>query len=161
MDSFYTRPSQVEARSLIQAEILTGFVAGLASTAAMSLAEYPIWHKWGIGGVSEWHLNQVMMGRLMHRPPELVVVPGLLLHFLHGGLAGIVFALLLPNIPSIPSIGAGVGFGIVLWIIALMIMKPVTGVGFHDHPLRLLPLIVSLGGHVLYGLFLGVAVAYL
>jgi hypothetical protein len=109
-------------------------------------------------GVSEWHLNQVMVGRLMQRSPQSAVAPGLLLHFLHGGLAGIVFALLLPRIPSIPSIEAGLGFGIVLWIIALAIMKPVTGVGFRRHPLRLLPLIVSLGGHVLYGLLLGVTV---
>lgn len=127
----------------------------------MSLVEYPIWRKWGMMAVSEWHLNQATMGRLMHRPPESVVVPGLLLHFLHGGLAGIVFALLLSKIPSIPVIGAGVGFGLVLWIIALMIMKPVTGVGFRDHPLGLLPLIVGLVGHLLYGLFLGVMVAYL
>ena len=112
-------------------------------------------------GVSEWHLNQVMVGRLMRRSPQTVVAPGLVLHFLHGGVAGVVFVLLLSNIPSILSIGAGVGFGIVLWIIALMIMKPVTGIGFRDNPLRLLPLIVSLGGHVLYGLFLGVTVAYI
>ena len=146
---------------MIPVEILTGFVAGLASTAVMSLAEYPIWRRWGMEGVSEWHLNQVMVGRLMRRSPQTVVAPGLVLHFLHGGVAGIVFVLLLSNIPSILSIGAGVGFGIVLWIIALIIMKPVTGIGFRDHPLRLLPLIVSLGGHVLYGLFLGVTVAYI
>ena len=136
-------------------------MAGLASTAVMSLAEYPIWLRWGMEGVSEWHLNQVMVGRLMNRSPHSVVAPGLLLHFLHGGLAGVVFVLLLPKIPITSSIVAGVGFGIVLWIIALIIMKPVTGIGFQKHQLGLLPLVVSLGGHILYGLFLGLAVSYI
>jgi len=127
----------------------------------MSLVEYPIWRKWGMEGVSEWHLNQVMAGRLMQRSPQSVVAPGLALHFLHGGLAGIIFVLFLPSIPSIPSIVAGVGFGIVLWITALGIMRPVTGVGFRGHPLGRLPLIVSLGGHIIFGLILGIAVAYI
>ena len=143
---------------MLSSEISTGLVAGLVSTALMSLFEYPIWRKWGMEGVSEWHMNQVMAGRLLHRSTESVVAQGLLLHFLHGGLAGIVFALLLPTIPSIPSIETGVGFGIALWIIALAIMKPVTGVGFSRHPLMPLPLIVSLAGHVLYGFLLGLVV---
>jgi hypothetical protein len=123
----------------------------------MTLAEYPIWRKWGMEGVSEWHLNQVMAGRLLHRSPQSAVVPGLFLHFLHGGLAGIIFTLLLPFV-AIPTIEAGFGFGIVLWLIALVIMKPVTGIGFRRHRLRLLPLFVSLAGHVLFGLLLGLGV---
>ena len=112
-------------------------------------------------GVSEWHLNQVMMGRLMHRSPESAVAPGLLLHFLHGGLAGIVFVLILPSLPVFSRLVAGVGFGVVLWIIALMIMRPITGIRFSRHPSGDLSLIVGLSGHVLYGLFLGVLVSFI
>ena len=146
---------------MILDELVTGFVAGLFSTGAMSLVEYPIWRRWGMEGVSEWHLNQVMVGRIMNRAPRSVVAQGLLLHFLHGGLAGIVFVLLLPSIQKVPVMVGGVGFGIILWVIALLIMKPVTGVGFRHQSLSLLPLIVSFGGHVLYGLFLGLAVTYI
>lgn len=141
--------------------MVTGFVAGLFSTGVMSLVEYPIWRMWGMEGVSEWHLNQVMVGRIMNRAPHSVVAQGLLLHFLHGGLAGIVFVLLLPSIQNVPVIVAGVGFGIILWIIALLIMKPLIGVGFRHQSLNLMPLIVSFGGHILYGLFLGLAVTYI
>ncbi|MGD0422071.1 MAG: DUF6789 family protein [Candidatus Bathyarchaeia archaeon] len=147
--------------TLIPSEISTGLVAGLGATAVMTLSEYPIWRRWGMEGVSEWHLNQVIMGRMMNRSPPSVVAPGLLLHFVHGGLAGIIFTLLLPEISSIPTIEAAIGFGIVLWIIALIIMKPVTGIELRRHPLSILPLIVSLGGHILFGLILGLAVVYI
>jgi hypothetical protein len=145
---------------LILAEISTGLATGLASTAAMSLTEYPIWQKWGIEAVSEWHLNQVMMARMLHRPPQNLVLQGLFLHFVHGGLAGVAFALVLPLLPfRVPIAVTGVAFGLILWVIALLMMKPVTGVGMRDHSLKLLPLIVSLGGHLLYGLLLGLGVS--
>jgi len=97
----------------------------------------------------------------MNRAPRSVVAQGLLLHFLHGGLAGIVFVLLLPSIQNVPVIVAGVGFGFVLWIVALLIMKPLTGVGFRHQSLSPLPLIVSFGGHILYGLLLALAVIHI
>lgn len=125
----------------------------------MSLTEYPIWRKWGIEGVSEWHLNQALMARLLQRPPQDLVVQGLILHFVHGELAGIIFVLMLPIFsPGIPIVEAGLAFGLLLWVIALLIMKPVTGIGFRDHPMRLLPHVVSLAGHLLYGIMLGLVV---
>jgi len=139
-------------------EIFTGLVAGLVSTAAMSLTEYPIWRRWGMEGVSEWHLNQALMARLLHRPPQDLVLQGLILHFVHGGLAGIIFALILPVFSQrIPLVEAGIAFGLFLWVIAMLIMKPVTSVGFRNHPMR--RLLVSLGGHLLYGILLGLVVS--
>jgi len=140
-------------------EIFAGLVAGLISTAAMSLTEYPIWLRWGMEGVSEWHLNQALMARLLQRPPQDLVVQGLVLHFVHGGLAGIIFALMLPIFSlGIPVVEAGVAFGLLLWVIAMLIMKAVTGIGFRNHPMGLLPHVVSLGGHLLYGILLGLVV---
>jgi uncharacterized membrane protein YagU involved in acid resistance len=111
-------------------------------------------------GVSEWHLNQALMARLLHRPPQDLVFQGLILHFVHGVVAGIVFVLILPIFTQgIPVVEAGVAFGLLLWVIAMLIMKPVTG--FRNHPLRLSPLLVSLGGHLLYGILLGFVVGYI
>jgi hypothetical protein len=110
-------------------------------------------------GVSEWHLNQALMARLLHRPPQDLVFQGLTLHFVHGGLAGIIFALILPIFSRrIPIVDASVAFGLFLWVIAMLIMKPVIGIGFRNHPMRRLPLVVSLGGHLLYGILLGLVV---
>jgi uncharacterized membrane protein YagU involved in acid resistance len=143
---------------LIAAEVLKGLVAGLTSTAVMSLLEYPIWRRWGLEMVTEWHLNQVIAGRLLRRSPNTVIVQGLLFHILHGGLAGIVFVSVLSLAPNVPINDAAVGFGLILWVVSLFILKPVTGVGLRGHPLGLSPFIVSLTGHILYGMSLGLLV---
>jgi len=143
---------------LITAEFLKGLVAGLISTAVMSLLEYPIWRRWGLEMVTEWHLNQVIAGRLLRRSPNTVIVQGLLFHVLHGGIAGIVFVIVLSLAPSVPITDAAVGFGLVLWVVSLFIFKSVTGVGLRSNPLGLSPFLVSLAGHILYGVSLGLLV---
>ena len=140
--------------------ILVGLLAGVISTLVMSLSEYPVYRKRGMKSVSEWHMNQAMMARLLHRPAQTLVPQGLLLHFLHGGIAGILFVLVLPLLPfGIPIIATSVAFGLVLWVIALLIMNPVTGIRIRDH--SLLSLIVSFVGHLLYGIVLGLVVSAL
>jgi hypothetical protein len=146
--------SSRELDTLIPAEVVRGLASGLVATAGMSLIEFPIWRKWGMEGVVEWHMNQSLMARLLGRPPEHLVSQGLILHFLHGGLAGIVFVLMLPIVPRIPIISAGVAFGLILWVISLLIMRPVTGVGLGGHHLRWLTLVVALAGHLFYGILL-------
>jgi len=146
---------------LIAAEVLKGLVVGLTSTVVMSLLEYPIWRRWGLEMVTEWHLNQVIAGRLLRRSPDTVIVQGLLFHVLHGGIAGIVFVIVLSLAPNVPIAVAAVGFGLMLWVVSLFLLKPVTGVGFRDHPLGLSPFIVSLAGHVLYGVSLWLLVIIL
>jgi len=144
--------------TLIAAEVLKGLVAGLISTVIMSLLEYPIWRRWGLEMVTEWHLNQAIAGRLLRRSPSTVIVHGLLFHILHGGLAGIVFVIVLSLAPKAPITDAAVGFGLVLWVVSLFILKPVTGVGLRGHRFGLSPFVVSLAGHILYGVSLGLLV---
>jgi len=144
--------------TLIATEVLKGFIVGLISTAVMSLLEYPIGRRWGLEMVTEWHLNQVTAGRLLRRSPDTVFVQGLLFHFLHGGIAGIVFVIALILDPNVSIIDAAVGFGLVLWVVSLFIFEPVTGVRLRGHPLGPSPFIVSLAGHILYGVSLGLLV---
>jgi len=143
---------------MLIAEVLKGLVAGLISTVVMSLLEYPIWRKWGLEMVTEWHLNQVIAGRLLRRSPNTAIAQGLMLHILHGGIAGIIFVLILSLGQSARIMDAAVEFGLVLWVVSLFILKPVTGVRLLDHPLGLSPFIVSLAGHILYGVSLGLLV---
>lgn len=62
---------------------------------------------------------------------------------------------MLPILHVHNTVAAGVIFGMVLWIIALFIMKPVTGTGFRGYELGRLALVVSLLGHFTYGILLG------
>jgi len=105
--------------------------------------------------VSEWHLNQFIVAHFLHRPPQDLVVQGLALHFLHGGLAGIVFTIMLTVSHVHSTILIGAMFGFVLWILAVLLMKLVTGKGFLGYQLGPLSLVVSLLGHLTYGLVLG------
>ena len=108
--------------------------------------------------VSEWHLNQFIVAHFLHRPPQDLVVQGLALHFLHGGLAGIVFTIMLTVSYVHNTILIGAAFGFVLWILAVLLMKPVTGTGFRGHQLGQVSLVVSLLGHLIYGILLGLLV---
>ena len=54
----------------------------------------------------------------------------------------------------------GILYSIALWILTLApIHKPITGLSPWYHPLGHLPLLASLGGHIVYGIVLGIVVS--
>src|ERR671915_184881 len=89
-----------------------------------------------------------------------------LLHFLNGTLAGIAYPFLFYSVFSYLRISdsalismIGILYGIVLWLLTLIpIHKPITGFSPWNHPLGRLPALASLGGHVVYGIVLGLFV---
>ena len=87
---------------------------------------------------------------------------GLCLHFSHGVLAGLVFALGLAASPvPLPSPAAGAAFGIVLWALTLAVHARVTGRRIRGDSVRMAAAMVSLGSHLVYGIALGVLVLLL
>lgn len=143
--------------------ILFGFIAGIVATAGMTLVELVFWKKWKLIGVLEWHENQILISKFFKLNVKRLNFPGIfLLHFVNGGLGGIglFFAIvLMPHLSSIISIlPLGILYGFFLWLVTLApIHKPITGVHPLNHPLGKGPALVSLGGHALYGLVLGIA----
>ena len=144
--------------------IYSGLVSGIVATAVMTLAEIPLWRKWGLLGVFEWHENQILSSRFFHTArDELNFKYIFFLHFLNGSLVGIAFPLILSilNIPitqdSVLMLSVIYGFGI--WITTLVpIHKPITGNSLWNHDLGHLPSIASLVGHLIYGLVLGIVI---
>jgi hypothetical protein len=137
--------------------VLTGFAYGLVSVAGMTLFEFYFWRVLGMEGVLEWHENQVMAASILRREPEEMLIPGLILHFLHGGSFGALLLLVVSYIaPRLPPYGLGVLLGGVLWFIALLLHEPMTG----THPLHLgiFPVLISFGGHLAYGGSLGLLI---
>ena len=54
------------------------------------------------------------------------------------------------------SVSLGLVYGLLVWIVTLApIHKPITGLSIIHHPLGYFPTLISIGGHVLYGLTLG------
>lgn len=142
---------------------LSGLFSGLVSTALMTLTEVPLWKRWGLHSVFEWHENQVITERLFKLSNTKIHFKGIFFfHFLNGMLAGIAFPFIVAlfftgfirNYASLLLLGTLYGF--VLWIITLVpIHKPITGFSPFNHPLGHTPALSSLGGHLIYGLVLG------
>jgi hypothetical protein len=73
-------------------------MAGILSTAAMTVTEMPSWKRWGIYGIFEWHENYIITKRL-HRRFSNTIEKGaenhfkaiFFFHFLNGALAAIAF----------------------------------------------------------------------
>jgi hypothetical protein len=150
-------------------------IAGILSTAAMTITEIPSWKKWGIYGVFEWHENYIITKRLYLLFPNTIekerqsYFKGIFFfHFLNGALAAIAFPYIIYFLShsfsfTIISFSLfGLLYGIALWIVTLVsIHKPITGYSVWNHPLGHVPAFASLSGHVVYGIVLGLVVAYI
>ena len=147
---------------------VAGLLGGIISTALMTIIERYSWKRWGLHGVFEWHENQVMAIRVFHLSDSRKIhFKGIFVfHFLNGALAGIVFPFIASSFAIVihyilPLSLFGLLYGIVLWILTLApIHKPITGFSPWNHPLGHLPALASLGGHILYGIVLGIVVSF-
>jgi hypothetical protein len=149
--------------------IIDGISAGLISTTIMTMLEIPFLRIWGIQGILEFHENQILVSNLIKKfkrteNNSTSYIGIFLLHIINGTLAALVFpfvylfstSLFFINKFSI-SIITGIRYGILLWVLTLLpIHKPITGLSVWNHPLGKGPLIISLCGHILYGLALGI-----
>jgi hypothetical protein len=149
--------------------IIDGISAGLISTTIMTMLEIPFLRIWGIQGILEFHENQILISSLIKKfkrteNNSTSYIGIFLLHIINGTLAALVFpvvylfstSLFFINKFSI-SIITGIIYGILLWVLTLLpIHKPITGLSVWNHPLGKGPLIISLCGHILYGLALGI-----
>jgi hypothetical protein len=142
-----------------------GIFGSMIATTIMTLYEIPFWRKWGLKGVFEWHENQILSIRLFGISCRVVQYRGIFfLHFLNGTLGGVLFPfavtyLIIPHSMMLVTL-LGIVYGVLLWIITLVpIHKPITGLAVWNHPLGHYPALVSLGGHVIYGVVLGFMIA--
>lgn len=129
--------------------------AGLAATGLMVLMELATRARWGLAGLIDWQINQATVARITGRSAEAAVVPGLGFHALHGLVAGLVFVLILPVLPTaVPIEASGLGYGVVLFALTLVVQRPVTrgyeGLGAHGSA----AVAVALLTHLAYGLLL-------
>jgi hypothetical protein len=155
---------------------LIGLVGGFISTTVMTLTEIPSWKRWGPHGVFEWHENQILSNHLLRHffnysgrkeKKTTIHFKGIfLLHFLNGTIAGIAYPFLFYSVVSYLGISdfaliymIGILYGIILWLLTpVPIHKPITGFSPWNHPVGRLPALASLGGHVVYGIVLGLFV---
>jgi hypothetical protein len=146
--------------------LLIGVFGSLIATTMMTLYEIPFWRKWGLTGVFEWHENQILWIRFFRTSGSDVHYDGIFfLHFLNGTLGGLLFPFVVPYFVNPDSTMlvtlAGIVYGLLLWLFTLVpIHKPITGLAVWNHPLGHSPAFVSVGGHVIYGVVMGLVAAY-
>ena len=147
----------MDLSSFVEPKLIPSAFFALAGTSLMSLFELPLWQKWGITAVLEWHENLVLSSKIVGRDLKAVWTGILSLHYLNGVLAGLffpVFAWLLISLFGLSNTFIiGITYAALLWILTLApIHKPITGLSPFNHPLGKLPLAASISGHLIYGL---------
>ena len=143
-----------------------GIIAGMIATLVMSLIEIPSWKKWGFYGVFEWHENQIIWARIFRKPGNTINFKGLFSSFFKWQIRRtcILIHTVLFNgtYDNLSCSNYSTFYGFVLWIITLVpIHKPITGYSPWNHELGHLPVILSLFGHLVYGLVLGILTLFL
>ncbi len=131
------------------------------------MLEIPFLRIWGIQGILELHENQILVSNLIKKFKRTEnntasYIGIFLLHIINGTLAALVFPFVYLFFTSLffinkfsLSIIFGIIYGILLWVLTLLpIHKPITGLSIWNHPLGKGPLIISICGHILYGLLL-------
>lgn len=141
--------------------LIAGTVGGFVGTIAMSMLMMP-----AMG--DKPGAPQMLLSRLNDKPPEDNKAMGMVLHFLYGTIAGIVFAYaavdLLGYSIAEPSEGAvwGLVWGLVLFFVAFFWMA-VSGMmsSMMDQPKseRMKGMVVFLVAHLIYGGVLGLVAA--
>src|SRR5438309_6433703 len=119
--------------------VLFAAIAGFVAAILMTLFEFPFWRRWGLDGVAEWHINSVMVSKIVKRSSREQQLPiswAISGHLIHGTVAGIVFGLFLPIIrlllpATIMILLSAVLYSTILWLIfSIMIRATFVAAGY-------------------------------
>lgn len=131
-----------------------GVLSGLIATVVLSLLMVVK----GMMGIMP-NLNVVAMltqmgHHFMHTPA--VPVMGWIFHFVIGALVwGVVYPLAEPAMPAQSGWGKGVIFGMLAWLVMMVVVMPMAGAGFFGFGLSLAAPVMTLMLHLIYGAVLG------
>src|SRR5260370_10719216 len=146
---------------LVRSRLGRAGFGGLGATIWITIFELPLWRRWGMEGVAEWQVNEVMVSLLLRKFTKRGVVTWMSvgMHLFHGAALGVVFRLLLLGlfgtmILSSQVLSYAIVYSILLWIISPFLTRKFfeTSGGFR---MTRNGLAVSLLSHIVYGVLLG------
>jgi hypothetical protein len=130
------------------ARITRGFHAGLIATLAMSL--------FMVMQMSFGLMPQVDIIRTLAEIMGSSQVAAWLVHFVVGTvLFGGTFAIAYGRVPGATSIGKGLSFATIVWLLMMLLVMPVMGAGFFGWTLGLIFPVATLALQLVYGFVLG------
>ena len=135
----------------LMSDVIKGTIAGGVATAVLSLVMLLI----GVAGYEpQLELTRVLLALLAEPPSQYAL--GWALHFIIGSVVlGGLFAYIEPRLGADTHTKSGVLYGIVAWLIVMLVFLPAVGVGYFGFQLSLFAPLVMLGLQVLYGGVLG------
>ncbi len=130
--------------------MMAGFVATIALSVLMVLK--------GMMGLMP-HLNVIhMLARMAHGYMGMPATPALgwVLHFLIGSVVwGLAFAFLFSRLPGASAVIKGLVFGVLAWLLMMILPMPMAGAGFFGLKMGLMAPVMTLILHLIYGVVLG------
>jgi hypothetical protein len=131
-------------------DLFKGIIAGGVATAVLSLLMVMIG---ATGFEPQLELTRLLLALLDARTEFTL---GWILHVAIGSvLLGGLFANIEPRLGADSHTKGGVLYGLILWLLVMLILMPAAGVGYFGFQLSLLAPIVMLALHVVYGAVLG------
>ena len=131
-------------------DAVKGMVAGAVGTAALSVAMLLIE---ATGFLPQLELTRLLL-TLLDAPSEYVL--GWFLHIVTGSVVlGGLFVYVEPRLGANTHTKSGVLYGVVLWLVMMLVFMPAVGAGYFGFQLSVLTPLIMLGLEVLYGSVLG------
>jgi hypothetical protein len=144
----------VRQRDVVDIQPDRAILAGLIATLVISVIYFvsPLFGVTRPDAVSL--LGTTYIGSKMHTDPTAIEMLGLFCQVIVGA---VVVALIYPRLfPYLPGRGAqkGIALGVLLWLVGQIVTVPLLGGGFFALEASIAAPILSLLGHVLYGIIL-------
>jgi len=129
---------------------LNGMLSGFVATIALSVMMLA---KGAMGAMPQLDVVE-MLSSMMGMPQ--VLLSGWMAHFIIGTVVwGVLFALLVPKLPSSSYTVKGIVFGILVWGLMMIFVMPMAGAGLFGLALGPMASVATLVLHIVYGAVLG------
>lgn len=134
---------------------LNGMLSGFLATVALSLMMFA---KGAMGLMPQLDVIK-MLSSMMGMPQYLLL--GWMAHFLIGTVVwGILYSLLVPRLPGTNYVVSGIVFGILAWVMMMVVVMPMAGAGLFGRNFGPMAPVATLMLHVIYGAVLGLVYGF-
>lgn len=124
-----------------------GILGGLAGTAVMSAL---MLMKSAMGVMPQMDIIR-MLSAMMGVSAAIAWV----IHFMIGGIWGVLFALSYRAIPGGGSVVKGMLFGVGAWLLMMIMVMPMAGAGFFGMKMGIMAPVMALMMHIIFGAVMG------
>ncbi len=124
-----------------------GILGGLVGTAVLSAL---MLMKNAMGVMPQLDMIQMLSGMMGISAAMAWVV-----HFMIGGIWGLLFALVYRVIPGGGSVVKGMLFGVAVWLLMMVMVMPMAGAGFFGMKMGMMAPVMTLVLHIIFGAVMG------